>query len=90
MGSGAVYTAQVFASNETLLLRSSLPFTWQRCIGAPETANIETRFQSGIFWNHNRLSGSSHYQTLIKLSTVHQKQVKYDDSLLRQIQAFVV
>ncbi len=32
---------------------------------------------------------SSHYQTLIKHSTVHRKQVEYDDSLLWQIQVFV-
>ncbi len=32
---------------------------------------------------------NSHYQTLIKYSTVHPKQVKYDDSLRRQIQVFV-
>ncbi len=38
----AVHTAQVFASNETLVLWFGLYFTWQRRAGAPETAN---------FWN---------------------------------------
>ncbi len=32
---------------------------------------------------------SSHYQTLIKLFTVHRKLVEYDDSLLRQILVFL-
>ncbi len=32
---------------------------------------------------------SSHYQTLNKLSTVHRKQVEYDDSLLKWIEALV-
>ncbi len=37
---GAVYMAQVFASNETLLLQFGLPFTWQRRAGTPENTNI--------------------------------------------------
>ncbi len=42
---------------------------------------------SGGYANANA-NASSHYQTPIKLSTVHQKQVEYDDSLLRQIWVF--
>ncbi len=32
---------------------------------------------------------NSHYESLIKHSTVHQKQVEYDDRLLRRIRMFV-
>ncbi len=39
----AVYMAQVFASNETLLLWFGLPFTWQQRAGTPETASVWNR-----------------------------------------------
>ncbi len=44
----AVYTAQVFASNETLLLRFGLPFTWWWRAGVPETANVWNRVPAWI------------------------------------------
>ncbi len=56
----AVSTAQVFTSNETLLLWFGCPFTWQQCAGTPETANFG--FKSVIFWNSNLLSSSVNWQ----------------------------
>ncbi len=38
--SEAVHIARVFTSNKTLLLRFTLPFTWQWRACTPETANI--------------------------------------------------
>ncbi len=110
--SEAVYTAQVFAPNKTLLLQMGLPFTRHRRAGAYETANVWNRvpgcnllkpqlplwlckLASGVPVNAvtklmlmptqvNALC-SSHYQTLIKHSAVHQKQVEHEDSLWRWI-----
>ncbi len=109
---GAVYTAQVFSSNETLLSWFVLSFTWQRRAGAPETTNLWNQVSE---WNllkpqpsfrlcelaigvpvnavatpmlmlaQVNVFSDSHYQTLIKHSTVHPKQVEYDDNLLRRI-----
>ncbi len=38
-------------------------------------------------WNQYQ-ANSNHYQTPIKHSTVHPKQIQYNDSLLRWIQVF--
>ncbi len=60
---------KVFTSSDTLLLLSGLPFTWQWRAGAPETAIVETGFQSVIFWNRNLLS-SYNWQTAKPMTAV--------------------
>ncbi len=54
---GVVYMAQVFASNETLLLWFGPPFMWQWRAGAPETANIWNRVSE---WKLLKMGASFH------------------------------
>ncbi len=46
--SEVAYTAQVFATNETVLLRFHLHFTWQQHASAAETTNVCSRVPE---WN---------------------------------------
>ncbi len=58
---GAVYTVQVFASNQTLSLLFSLHDSAVLAPLKPQT--FETGFQSAVFWNCNHHSGSVNWQT---------------------------
>ncbi len=81
--SETVYTRKFSHQTKHLLLRFSLPFTWQQRAGAPETANISSQDQSGIFWERNLLSGCVNWQAAKPVTVVATLML-----MLAQISAF--
>ncbi len=82
---GIPETANVWNQDPEWNLLKLQPFLWLHKLASGVSVNVMTTLMLVLTLAQVNAFCSSHYQTLIKHSAVHRKQVEHDDCLLRWI-----